>query len=193
MTIYEVVLEGAINSQPMLSVLHYDVTGSTDFQALSDAFAIQIVAELRDLIVPNARWDGIRVREDIPGGVGVFYPFTGGSIIGTTTVTDCWALIAANIRKNAPGGQRPAQGRIYQGGIPADKVTAGGNIEAAYALDLAAAWETMRSMTFAGSGQADMVIKASNPAAPNTVPYNPVASLTTLLRPATQGRRNYGT
>ena len=191
MAFYEVVINGAVAGQPMLTVLHYEITGDDDFQELSDAIRDWFTTEMRGNLVPAASLSGITVREDIEGSVGVTYPFTGGALVGTNASTDVWSLVAANVRKLTTSGARPSQGRIYQGGIPSNACTTGGSFESAYANGLADAWEQLISVSFGDGGQADMVIKASNPSAPNTVPYNPVTGMQTSLRPAKQSRRNF--
>jgi hypothetical protein len=193
MTIYEVVFNGEVATQPMLTVLHYDIMGSVDFQALADRIGVLMIPDFLDQLVPAAVYSGITIREDIPGSVGLTYNFTGGNLTGSNVTTDVWNIIAANVEKRTTSGNRPALGRVYQGGIPAVAVAATGNLEAAYATAVQDAWEALREIVFDSSGTANMQIKASNPTAPNTVPYNPVTSMVTSLRPAKQSRRNWGT
>lgn len=193
MAVYEVVFRGQVTTEPMVSVLHYDIVGSTNFQALADRISVLMIPALRDLLSPSASYAGITTREDIPGGVGVAHNFTAGPVVGTNAQTDVWGLVAVNVRKQTAGGVRPAQGRIYQGGIPATAITAAGDIDVGYRLDLLAAWSLLRVIDFDTTGVASMVIKASNPTAPNTVPYNPVTAFSVLGRPTKQSRRNWST
>lgn len=192
MAYYEVVLNGLISDQPMLSVLHYEIVGVPDFQQFADAIALLMIPDLTDHVVPEASWDGITVREDVPGAVGVTFNFTGGPVAGTNVDNEFYGLIAVNMRKFAQNGSKPAQGRIFQGGIPASATTSGGNIGGPYLINLNAFWAQMISIDFAGL-TADMVIKATNPGAPNTVPYNPVDVIQGAGRPAKQSRRNFNT
>lgn len=193
MTVYEVVLTGTQDAEPHLNVLHYDVTGSTDFQLLADAFRTEITNGLSALIVPSLRWQGITIREDVQGAVGVYYPFTSGDLIGENAEGNYAANVAALVRKYADATTRPNQGRAYQGGIPISALTGEGNLGGAFVSSLSAAWDNLRVVEFNGTGEAVMQIKASNLAAPNTVPYNTVARLSVAFRLSTQKRRNFGT
>lgn len=193
MAYYEVVLEGQVTNEPMMTVLHYDITGSEAFQQLSDAIALLMQGSLDVLLVAAAQYNGIRVRPDSPGQVGIFYPFTGGPIVGNYADSDVFGMIACNVRKLTTSGSRPSQGRIFQGGVPAVIASPIGNLDASWRASLNAFWESMIDIDFAGTGQAQMVIKASNPTAPNTVPYNPVTGTNAISRPAKQSRRNYVT
>lgn len=191
MTMYEIVLNGKQDAEPMLTVLHYDLTGSTDLQEFSDAIKTQMVASLMPALVPSVTYTGITARLDTPGSVGVKYPFSTGQIVGTNAETNYYALAAVNVRKLSSTGSRPAQGRIYQGGIPVSAYNADGFILATYQTTLSDHWELMRIIEFDTSGEATMFIKASNPSAPNTVAYNPVTSFQTSARGSKQSRRNW--
>ena len=191
MTVYEVVLNGRIDDQPMLTVLHYDITGSTDFQAFANAISLIQIADMEDLLVPSATYTGITIREDVPGSVGITYPYTGGATGGQNATTDYWGIIALNVRKLTTTGVRPARGRVYQGGIPAVAVNDDGFMAGTYLADVNTYWNNMVTISFDGTGTAAMVIKATNPSAPNTVAYNPVSSMSTSARPSKQSRRNW--
>lgn len=192
MTVYEIVFEGLLDANPMLSVLHYDVTGSTTFQALANEIALIMIPDLQDLLVPSASYTGITVREDSPGSVGTFYGFTGGAVVGLNASIGFWGTTAVQVRKLTSSGSRPAQGRVFQGGMPAASVDGDGRVNLALRSALTTVWEQFRSITFDTSGLASMVIKASNPTAPNTVAHNPVTSISVSSKPAKQSRRNVG-
>lgn len=191
MTVYEVVLDGQLDENPCLTVLHYDITGSGDLQAFTDAFRAELVTALQGLVVSSLVWSGLTIRVDTPGSVGQTYAFTGGDVVGSDATSDYWGLIAVIIRKLTSSGSRPAQGRIMQGGIPANRVDSSGAVAPTYRGALATAWEGFIELTFDTTGTAAMVIKASNPSAPNTVAYNPVTSMAVRPYPGKQSRRNY--
>lgn len=193
MTVYEVVLNGQQDAEPMLTVLHYDITGSTNFQALADAIDFELEAGLSALVVSSVQWQGITIRLDSPGAVGVTYTFTGGQVVGSHPESTYFANVAANVRKFTDGITRPTRGRIYQGGIPSNAVDGDGRLTASYATQLYTAWENLRVIEFDTTGEAVMQIKASNPTAPNTEAYNTVARIGCARELSTQRRRNYGT
>lgn len=193
MTIYECVLTGNLDAQPMLHVLHYDITGSTNLQEWVDAFQAELSAHVMDHLVNSAAYSGITIREDVPGAVGVFYPFTAGTIAGTATGTNYWANVAALVRKFSDNVVRPNQGRLFQSGIPPSATDNDGKLGGSYVVALRDAWSELITVPFDSTGNSQMVIKASNPSAPNTVPYNEVNSIGVAGRLSTQRRRNFGT
>jgi hypothetical protein len=192
MAVYEVTLEGELDANPMVTVLHYDISNSTNFGALAQEILLLMIADLVEFLVPSASYSGITVREDVPGGVGTFYAFTGGPAAGTNVDDRYWGIICAQVRKLTSSGLRPAQGRVFQGGIPASNVDTDGRVVIALRVALTTFWEEMRDITFDTTGHAEMVIKASNPTAPNTVAYNPVTAINVSSKPAKQSRRNAG-
>jgi len=193
MAVYELVLEGAVNDQPCLNVLHYDVTGSTDLQALTDRIAVLMVAEWETLLVPGYLLPQVTWRLDEPGQIGVPYQFTGGPINGQDVDTEVWQTVALNVQKLTTTGSRPAKGRIFQGAVPSGAVDPLGRVDVAFRAAVKSFWDSMVTIAFDTVGIAQMVIKASNPTAPNTVPYNPVSSTLVSSKPAKQSRRNVGT
>lgn len=193
MAIYEVVLQGTLDSEPMLHVLHYDITGSSDLQAFVDAIRTELSNDLMAALVPSVGYTGCVIRLDSPGSVGVLYQFTSGVIVGTNSNPNYFGNIAANVRKLTGGTTRPTQGRIYQSGIPALASNTDGYLPGTYQSDLNDGWENLRVIEFDGAGEGVMQIKASNPSAPNTSAYNVVASFSTRGRLSTQKRRNYNT
>lgn len=189
MTVYEVVLEGNLRGNDLLTVLHYDVTGVLDGALLAGVFAGNMQPDFLARLVPDVGYTGITIREDIAGGVGVFYPFTSAPLVGTNADDEYWSQASATIRKLTDSGSRPAQGRIFQGGLPAGSVDGQGLLQQNVADDLVAFWEAMREWSLSNGAVGVMVIKASNPAAANTVAYNPVSEMASRLIPSTQRRR----
>jgi hypothetical protein len=193
MTVYEVVLTGTQDAEPMLSVLHYNITGSADLQAFTDAVRTELSAGLAALVVPSVTWLGNTIRLDEVGSVGVFYPFTSGQLIGTNAAGTYASNVAALIRKFSDDVVRPTQGRVFQGGIPTSAMDSDGKLTSGYVGSLVSAWELMRVIEFDGTGEGVMQIKASNPTAPNTQPYSTVARIGGNVALSTQRRRNFGT
>lgn len=190
---YEVVLTGTLDSQPMLHVLTYDITGSSDLQLFTDAIRTELSNDLMAALVPSVAYTGCTIRLDSPGSVGVFYSFTSGQIVGTNGSTQYFGNVAANVRKLTGGTTRPTQGRIYQSGIPGDAPNTDGFLPVLYQGNLNDGWENLRVIEFDSAGEGVMQVKASNPSAPNTSAYNVVASISTRGRLSTQKRRNYNT
>jgi hypothetical protein len=191
MTVYEVVFNGSLGGNDMLTVTHYEIDGplAPDFQFMADAIRAHMVDHLQARLVPSAIYTGITVREDTPGAVGVPYVFSAGNLIGTDVDDEWYGQTCLVVQKKANSGSRPALGRIYQGGLAAGATTNGGFYQSNVLDDVTAFWEDVRVISGVGTGSAQMVIKASNPTAPNTVPYNLVDEMVGKSNPATQRRR----
>lgn len=192
---YEVVIEGTQGGEDMLNVLHYQVDDASppDWQAGADEIRSHLSNYLAQYASPNVFWGGITVREDSPGQVGVFYPFTLGNLQGTDANGDQVRQVAVLVRKRASSGFRPALGWFFQGGITVHGTVATGTWETDiltavenYATDIM----VLGAVTPLG---AYMVIKARNPTAPNTVAYNPVTSFQAVANPRTVRSRTAGT
>lgn len=194
MAIYEVVLEGRQGTDDMLTVLHYDITGvlPPDWQAMANVIRVHLADHMAALCANYITWEGITVREDIPGSVGLFIPFELGTLTGSVANPDTITQVCMLVTKQTGTLTRPTQGRIFQGGISCDFAAAAGNWTVDAQEPVNDFWEDVRVIDFAGPSTATMVVKASNPSAPNTVPYNPVVSLTVSPNPVVQRRRKRG-
>lgn len=194
MAFYEVVLVGQQNADEMLTVLHYEITGNqpNEWQSFANAISLLMIGSLDGALATTVRYTGIRVREDIPGGVGFELGFTGGDVVGGSAGPDLVFTNCMIIRKQASGLVRPTQGRVYQGGLPATFVGSTGFWDTTFAQTVEDFWTSMINITFGAAGVAQMVIKARNPSAPNTQPYSEVESMVRLLNPGTQRRRRIG-
>lgn len=193
MTLYEVRLDGLLDSQPMKTVLHYDIVGSTDFQAFIDAIRLEMLNGLTDAIVPSASWQGATIRELSVGSVGVPYTFTNGSLAGTNSTTGYNARTAANVQKLTGSTIKPTQGRVFQSGVPSDVWTSDGFLEPGYGSNLRDAWDNLRIIEFDGTAEGAMHVVATNPSAPNTQVSTPVISFNTRGKSSIQSRRNFNT
>jgi len=191
---YEIVLEGRQGIEDMLTVLHYELSGTApyDWQAMADLIRLDIVDNLQSVLVPNASYVGITVREDMPGSVGVFIPFTLGAIAGTVVDPDNITQVAALVRKTTGTLTRPNKGRVFQGGITARLANTVGSWEPALMTALEAFWNDMLTISFSGPSTATMVIKASDPTQPNTVEQNVVNFMSVAPLPSTLKRRKRG-
>ena len=194
MTVYEITLNYSAPSGIMQNVLHYDFQGTEpfDFQAAADVIRVDFVDNLASIIAPAVSLTGITVREDVPGSIGQTYGLTLGDAPGTSTDNQFGAVLSAIVQKKAENLQRPNKGRIYQGGITSEGLGSFGNWSQAVLDACDAFWADMRVLSIVGPSTGTMVIKASKPTNPNTVAYNPVATLDTLNNPGTQRRRRRG-
>lgn len=194
MAFWEVVIEGRQGSNDMLNVFHYQSSGvePPDW----DAAATVIRGHLEDHLAPIAgsrvTWEGITVREDIPGGVGVFYPFGAGTLTGTQATPDQIDVVTMLIRKHTGGLIKPTIGWFQQGGITVQGVgndNQWGSTVTTAVLDYA---DDIKVLNIVGPSTLTMVIKARNPTAPNTQPYSVVNSFSNAAAPRTQRSRLQG-
>lgn len=194
MTVYECVLEYDSPSGEMLNVVHWDLTGTAplNFQDFVDNLRTEFVNSLAAVIAPSVSFVAVTIREDSPGAIGIRYTPTAGSAAGTSTDNQYGPQLAALVRKRCENGQRPALGFAYQGGITSEGLTSAGRWSATVNNAVFAFWDANIIIPFAGDGQAEMVVKASNPTAPNTVAYNSVTSINVGGIPVTQKRRKEG-
>lgn len=188
---YEIVLNWDQDGQPAASVLHYDVNPGTsiDFQGFADDIASKFVAAYTDRIAPAVSFESVYFRRDIPGGVGQTLIPALAPIVGTAGDNQFARALSVLCRKLTAGTSRPAQGRVFQPGVTSEGLTANSNWLAGIANDLENFWDSMLTLTDGAGNTATMQIKASNPTAPNTVPYNPVSSFQVIGRPSTQRQR----
>lgn len=191
---FEVVLNGSLNEQDMLSVLHYEGSqpNPTQWQAIADYIRGLMVTDLQPVLVSECEYSGITVREDVLGAVGVEYVFTSGLLVGSSVNTDVANQMCVNVKKLTSSGSRPARGRVFQGGISTVSLTGTSTWDTALLGSLDNFWTAMITLADAAFPTLSMVIKASNPIAPNTVPYNPVTSIAVGGIPVTQRRRKQG-
>jgi hypothetical protein len=195
MAVYEVVLNGEGPMGDMLTVLHYEVTSGPDpanWQQFSNGFYANLVPDVVAVLPPTVKYTGITVREDTPGSVGIEYPFAAGDAVGTAASGELIPQAAVLVRKLTNGIVRPAYGRIYQGGIDIAYAQANGTWGTTLLGILETFWEAMREFGTIDGSDLRMVIKASNPSAPNTAAYTVVSSVDARPNPVTQRRRRIG-
>lgn len=194
MAFYEVVLNFTIDGEVMQNVIHYDITGETsdDFSGYADSIRASFVGNILPVIVPSMSFNDVTFRLDVPGGVGFTVPFTAGPIAGSAADDNYAGQLALIVRKIAQSSVRPNKGRMYIGGVSSYALEGSGRW-ALNASTLAQDYMTGLLQLDSGfGGIALMQIKASNPLAPNTVPYNPVQVMQALGIPGTQRRRRQG-
>lgn len=194
MSFWEIVIEGRQGTSDMLTVLHYESSGvePPDFDAAATIIRGHLEDHLQTLCGPRVSWEGITAREDILGSVGVFYPFSAGTLTGTNGDDDQVDVVTMLVRKQSQGLVRPTHGWFQQGGITTRTVGAN-NTWDALARDAVEAYaEDIRVLNIVGPTTLTMLIKASNPTAPNTQPYSVVNTLTTDETPRTQRTRLRG-
>lgn len=194
MTVYQVVLNGLQLNQKMLTVLYYDAAGEAgfDWSALADAIRIEMVLNLQDQLTAQTSYSGITYREDILGSVGVTVPFTSGDLVGTGAGEDNMTQGACIVRKLTGSQVRPSKGRVYQGGLSMGALNEFGLWPTSVQTALTDFWNEVVSFSFSGPVTFDMVLKASNPSAPNTQAYTNVTEMKAIGNPATQHRRRIG-
>jgi len=183
MAVYEVVLEGRQDGDDMLNVFHYDVPDGQplDWQAGADEIRAHLANYLADISNPNVSYLGITVRLDEVGQVGTFYGFTSGDVVGVDPNGDGLRQASFMVRKISQGGVRPVLGWFFVGGISVHGLTATGAWEGGIAVEVGNYADDIRILGSVAQTDVQMVIKARNPAAPNTQPY----TLVDLMQPAT--------
>lgn len=194
MAFYELVLNGSQLGNAMLTVLHYEIPnpGSFDWQDVADWIKAEMAEELQALMVPNAQYDGITVREDTPGAIGNPYSFTGGALVGTATTPRMIAQSAVLVRKVTSSGFRPAFGRVFQSGISVGLSGGDGLWPTTVVNGLESFWNTMRTLSDGVTDVGTLVVKASKPTNPNTVAYNPVTFMDARVTPTDRSTRKLG-
>lgn len=194
MAVWEVVLNWVLDGTVAQNVLHYQdqSPASIDWVSFADIIRADIATHIEDTLVPSIAFTGITVREDVVGSVGQTYEPAAGDIVGTSINDQYARVIAMLVRKNANSTQRPNRGRVYVAGITSEHLDGAGEWDAGSRAAHNAFWLDMLDITITTGGDFAMVIKASNPTAPNTVAYNAVDSVGAQRIPATQRRRRIG-
>lgn len=194
MAFYELVIEGRQGTQDMLTVLHYQSSGvePPNFGAAATVIRGHLADHMAAFCGPHVTWVGITVREDIPGGVGTFIPFAGGTLAGTVAGGDQINQVAVLVHKLSDGLVRPTKGWFFQGGIDTVGASAGSIWEAGLLTGVEAYAEDIRILNIAGPTTLTMVIKARNPTAPNTQPYSVVNAVDATNIPRVLRNRRAG-
>ncbi len=194
MTVYECALHWRAGSNDYYNVVHYDITGDTplDLQSLTDNIASEWTSTYRSRVTSTVLFSGVVFRLDIDGSVGTEIQPTGGELAGTSANGEWAGQVAMLIRKKTNGLVRPVQGRAYVPGLVGGNLNSFGEFSTTALADVEAFWDNIILVPFAGNGQAEMLIKASNPAAPNTNPYNSVAECEAAPIPSVLQSRKKG-
>lgn len=192
MPAYEVVLQGKQGNSDMLNVFHYDVPLPTppDWQAGADEIREHLSNRLAPLASTNVTWTGISVRLDEVGQVAVVFPFTLGVLTGSNATPSQIRETAVLVYKRSTAGVRPVLGWFFQGGMVVDGAAANGLWESTITDAVLLYAEDIRILGNVVVGSTQMVIKARNPAAPNTQPYTLVDVMTLTDNPRTVRSRN---
>lgn len=194
MTMYEVGLHFKVGSNDYYNVIHYDVTGDTplDLQDLTDQLASEFVTNLADVIAPAISLEGVTYRLDIDGSVGTEFVPTGGAEAGLATDDQFAGQMALLVQKRTGGLVRPTLGRAFVAGVTSEALNSFGEWNATATAAAESFWDGIIIVPFAGNGQAEMQIKASNPTAPNTQAYSPVTECVALSIPSALQSRKKG-
>ena len=178
----------------MLNVLHYQSSGvePPDFGDAAVVIRGHLIDHMQSLCGTRVSWVGITVREDIPGGVGTFYPFLAGTVGGTAVNEEQADMLTMLVRKITGSLVKPTLGWIQQGGITADALEANSTWDESVRDEVEAFWEDVREINISGPSTLNMVVKARNPEAPNTQPYTVVNSISTGSAPRALNSRFTG-
>ena len=176
---WEIVIEGRQGTNDMLNVLHYQSSGvePPDFGATATVIRGHLEDHLQPHCGSRVTWVGITVREDIPGGVGTFYPFGAGTLTGNNATPDQADILTGLVRKVTNSLVKPTLGWAQQGGLTAGALEPTGVWNATITAAVEDFWEDIRVLNITGPTTLQMVVKARNPTAPNTQAYTPVASV----------------
>ena len=194
MPFYEVILNFDQDGEVAQNVLHYDVTAVTalDLQGYADQIRVDFISTILTQVVPSLSFDSITFREDLPGSVGTTVPFTLGAVVGTAPEDKYAGQLALIVRKLTNSLIRPNVGRVYLAGVSGNNLGSLGRWATATSTAGGDFITAIIGVESGAGGVMDMVIKASNPSAPNTVAYNPVLAAQGLGVPGTQRRRRQG-
>ena len=194
MSVWEVVLNFVLDGTVAQNVLHYqdESPATIDWTAFVDVIRADIATHIQTILVPSITFTGITVRLDVVGSVGQTYEPTAGDISGTSVNDQYARVMALLVRKNADSTVRPNRGRAYMAGVTVEHLDDAGEWDQGSRGAANNFWTDMLQISIVTGGNFDLVIKASNPTAPNTVPYNPVSGVGAQRIPATQRRRRIG-
>ena len=195
MTYYEAVLNFNAPTGAIKNVLHYLTAAEQgeQLQAATDEIELLWNTHFRSQVAPSITFNSITWRVDEVGAVGIEYPVPLSPVAGSATSSEFAAAEALILHKKNTTGTKPARGRMYIGGVTSGKFNSVGNWDQSV-LDAGIDWLEAIAEFTAGSPATvfNMVIKASNLAAPNTVPYAVVDTVGGVVRPGTQRRRRRG-
>ncbi len=192
---YEAVLNFAAPTGAIKNVLHYETVGvqGVDMQEATDKIELEWNQNCRDRFAPSVSFVSVTWRDDSAGSVGVEYLVPLSPVAGTANDNQYAAAEALIIQKVNTSGVKPAKGRLYVGGITSEAFEATGNWALATVQAVEAWVDQIRDFTVPTTGVGfQMVIKASNPTAPNTSIQQNVDLAKGIVRPATQRRRRRG-
>lgn len=192
MTVYEVTIIYDSPTGEQLNVCHWDFSSEevADFQLFADIFRTDWLTTLAPVIAPSISLESLSIREDVPGSVAFPVAFTAGPATGASSDNQYAAIPAVNVQKLPNNLTKPRLGRVYQGGITSEGFLSNGNWSATITTACNDFWSDQILVTMDVGKTATMVIKASDPTKPNTVPYNPVATIASKGKPTKQGRRS---
>jgi len=184
---YEVALKWDDGESRFFNVLHFDLTdvSAAGIQDFADEIRAAAATDLVDVLTDSVSLIGINVREDVAGAVGVDYGFTSGSINGTNANSDFAAVLALQVNKLCQNGSRPARGWNFIPGVSAEELSGSGRWGATSRGAAQDFFNSLVSLTYNSTATATLYVKASNPDAPNTVPYNAVTDIGTSGVPKT--------
>ena len=191
---YEIVLNGKIGEQDLLTVLHYVLVSGPvpNWDDVGTIIRGHLITYMTPHLVTAAVYRGIYVREDVPGGVGADYDFLGGPVVGAAPDDEYFTNISLQVNKNTSNGMKPTKGRVFQGGLSASATQNNGLWQANTRAGCVDFYEAIRILNVVGGAVLNMAVKARNPTAPNTVPYNLVNSIGSTSVPRPQRRRTIG-
>lgn len=193
MTIYQVAVRQSHSPDDYFNVFYYDITGDTplDLQDFVDEFAGIWSTELASIVAPNVVFEDITLRLDVDGSIGQTITPTGGAIAGTAADNQFVGQLAVLVQKKTGGFVRPNLGRAFLPGISTEGTNGASEWTTTVITAAEAYMDSIIIVPFAGNGQAEMLLKASNPTAPNTNAYNSVTECVALRTPsALQSRKN---
>lgn len=192
MSFWEVSLNYDQSGELAQNVLHYSWPDNQpiDFQIAADIIGADYLNLAAVVIAPNVTFDSVTFRPDLVGSVGQTYFPAAAPVPGASADNQYAKVLSCLVRKQSTSLVRPVQGRIYQVGVTSEGLNGSGEFNATVrdALDLF--WTDMLLIAAGGGDSLSMVIKASNPTAPNTQAYTNVTSVSAIRNPATQRRRN---
>ena len=194
MTNYEAAFHFQAGSEDFYNVVHFNVTGDVplDLQDLTDEICTLWANNMANRIAPAISFVGIVWRLDIDGSIGTEFTPTGGPKPGTAGDNQYAGQLAVLVQKRTNGLVRPVLGRAFVMGVTAEGLDANGQWTQGVATSIQVFWDNIKTVVFDGNGQAVMQLKASNPEAPNTNPYNTVNECRALLIPSVLQSRKKG-